>query len=240
MDVLLLRLDAPLMSFGGPIVDSRGVMQAYPALSMITGLLANALGVDHSEHGRLQGLQERIRYAVRRDRGGEVIQDYQTVDFSKPYMDDARAWTTDGTLEQRKGGSASSGTHIRQRDYLAGACYTVALTLDGPQKSPSLDDLAQALQTPARPLFIGRKPCLPANPLYAGRLQAEGLREALSMPTTLPREASRDNGPFVVWEEVPRDDPNARPYTDRRDWQNQIHTGQRWVKESQVEMVNSA
>jgi len=228
------------MSFGGPIIDSRGVIQAYPALSMITGLLANALGVDHSEHERLQGLQERVRYAVRRDRGGEVIQDYQTVDFSKPYMDDARAWTTGGTLEQRKGGSASSGTHIRQRDYLAGACYTVALTLDASQKSPSLDDLAQALQTPARPLFIGRKPCLPANPLYAGRLQAEGLREALSLPTTFPGEDSRDNGPYAVWEEVRRGDPNARPYTDRRDWQNQVHTGQRWVKESQVEMANPA
>ena len=37
--VLLLRLDAPLVSFGGPMVDHRGVVQRMPALSMITGLL---------------------------------------------------------------------------------------------------------------------------------------------------------------------------------------------------------
>lgn len=226
------------MSFGGPIIDNRGVIQAYPALSMITGLLGNALGVDHSEHERLQSLQERIRYAVRRDRAGEALQDYQTVDFSKPYMDDARAWTTDGRLEQRKGGSASSGTHIRERDYLAGACYTLALTLVPPTPSPTLDDLVDAVKTPARPLFIGRKPCLPAESLYAGRTSAEDLKEALSDPAFLPRE--RDSGPYAIWMEARRDDPKARPYTDRRDWQNQVHSGQRWVKEDHVEISHPA
>ncbi|PEN11361.1 type I-E CRISPR-associated protein Cas5/CasD [Longibacter salinarum] len=238
MDVLFLRFDAPMMSFGGPIIDNRGVIQAYPALSMITGLLGNALGVDHSEHERLQDLQERIRHAVRRDREGKRLQDYQTVDFSKPYMDDARAWTTDGRLEQRKGGSASSGTHIRERDYLAGACYTIALTLDRPSESPTLDDLADALRAPARPLFIGRKPCLPAEPLYAGRTTAEDLTAALSDPEFFPNE--RDDGPYAIWMEADRDDPQARPYTDRRDWQNQVHTGQRWVKEDHVEIATSA
>ena len=44
VDALLLRLDAPLMSFGAPMVDSNGVIQEFPALSMLTGLLGNALG----------------------------------------------------------------------------------------------------------------------------------------------------------------------------------------------------
>jgi CRISPR system Cascade subunit CasD len=110
MDILLLRLEAPLMSFGAPIVDRHGVIQPYPALSMMTGLLGNALGVDHSEPERLQQLQRRLRYAVRQDRRGQQLRDYQTVDLSKPYLDDARAWTTRHALEQRKGGSASSGT----------------------------------------------------------------------------------------------------------------------------------
>jgi CRISPR system Cascade subunit CasD len=246
MDVLLLRFNAPLMSFGGPIVDNRGVIQSYPALSMITGLLGNALGMDHSEHERLQDLQERVRYAARCDRAGSRIQDYQTVDLSKPYMDDARAWTTTGELEQRKGGSASSGTHIRRRDYLAGACYTVALTLDPPGRpqtdaaadapgdAPTLDDLATALQTPARPLFIGRKPCLPAEPLYARRMTSETLTAALSDPASLPDDCAP--GAYTIWHESDRGDMEARPYTDRRDWQNQVHTGQRWVKEDTVEI----
>jgi len=238
MDILLLRLDAPLMSFGGPIIDNRGVIQAYPALSMVTGLLGNALGFDHSEHERLQDLQERIRYAARRDRAGNRVQDYQTVDLSKPYMDDARAWTTDGMLEQRKGGSASSGTHIRERDYLAGACYTIALTLDRPDTTPTLDDLAEALQRPARPLFIGRKPCLPAVSLYAGRTTNNDLVSALTDPSFLADECSP--GTYMIWQEADRQDMKARPYTDRRDWQNQVHTGQRWVKEDTVEISEPA
>jgi CRISPR system Cascade subunit CasD len=32
---------------------------------------------------------------------------------------------------------------------------------------------------PARPLFLGRKPCLPAARLFAGFVEAEGAREAL-------------------------------------------------------------
>jgi len=38
MDILLLRFDAPLMSFGGPIVDNHGIIQTYPALSMLMRL----------------------------------------------------------------------------------------------------------------------------------------------------------------------------------------------------------
>ena len=70
MDVLILRFDAPLMSFGAPIVDNQGEIQPYPALSMMTGLLGNALGFDHSEFDRLERLQERLRYASRQDRRG--------------------------------------------------------------------------------------------------------------------------------------------------------------------------
>ena len=67
---LLLRFDAPLISFGAPMVDQNGVVQQMPALSMLTGLLGNALGLTHGEHRRLERLQERIRFASRIDCGG--------------------------------------------------------------------------------------------------------------------------------------------------------------------------
>ena len=41
---ILLRLDAPLMAFGAPIVDQHGVTGDVPLPSTIAGLLANALG----------------------------------------------------------------------------------------------------------------------------------------------------------------------------------------------------
>jgi CRISPR system Cascade subunit CasD len=237
MDVLLLRFDAPLMSFGAPIVDNQGEIQPYPALSMMTGLLGNALGFDHSEFGRLERLQERLRYASRQDRRGRRIEDYQTVDLSKPYMDDDRAWTTYGQTESRAGGSASGGTHIRHRDYWADAVHTVAVTLNDPGDAPTLDDLAAAVQHPVRPLFLGRKPCLPADSLFADRMQADSLPDAL---VHAPLHARADDGPtFSAWwpTHPDADDPSnealdvdlREPVTDRRDWKNQIHVGERWI-----------
>jgi CRISPR system Cascade subunit CasD len=225
------------MSFGAPIVDNQGEIQPYPALSMMTGLLGNALGFDHSEFGRLERLQERLRYASRQDRRGRRIEDYQTVDLSKPYMDDDRAWTTYGQTESRAGGSASGGTHIRHRDYWADAVHTVAVTLNDPGDAPTLDDLAAAVQHPVRPLFLGRKPCLPADSLFADRMQADSLPDAL---VHAPLHARADDGPtFSAWwpTHPDADDPSnealdvdlREPVTDRRDWKNQIHVGERWI-----------
>jgi CRISPR system Cascade subunit CasD len=238
MNVLLLRFDAPLMSFGAPIVDNQGEIQPYPALSMMTGLLGNALGVDHSEFDRLERLQERLRYGSRQDRRGRQIQDYQTVDLSKPYMDDDRAWTTYRHRESRAGGSASGGTHIRYRDYWADAVHTVAATLDPPDESPTLDDLESAVKHPARPLFLGRKPCLPADSLFAGRMQVDTLPDALVQAPLHDRAA--DGPTYPAWwpthpdakgpsDESPLDEDLREPVTDRRDWQNQIHVGERWI-----------
>ncbi|MDQ7774408.1 MAG: type I-E CRISPR-associated protein Cas5/CasD [Paracoccus aminovorans] len=52
-------------------------------------------------------------------------------------------------------------THHRRRDYLADHETRVVLRLAAGQ-GLSLDELAQALDRPARPLFIGRKPCMPS------------------------------------------------------------------------------
>jgi len=81
MRAIVLRFDAPLVSFGAPAVDQNGVVQPFPALSMLTGLIANALGWEHRESDKLDALQERLRYAARTDRRGEALLDYQTVDL---------------------------------------------------------------------------------------------------------------------------------------------------------------
>ena len=77
----ILRFEAPMMSFGAPIVSEEGLIQPFPALSMMTGLLANALGYDHSEAKKHERLQQALSYAVREDVPGEKIVDYQTVDL---------------------------------------------------------------------------------------------------------------------------------------------------------------
>lgn len=239
MDILILRLDAPLMSFGAPIVDRHGEIQPYPALSMITGMLGNALGYDHSDFDKLQRLQERLQYASRQDRAGQEIQDYQTVDLSQDFMRDKNGWTTRNWLDKRKGGSASKGTHIRLRDYRADAIHTVVLTLQQTDINPTIDDLQTALEKPKRPLFIGRKSCLPATPILIGRIQENNLTKALQK-VSLPQRADEQSTYSAWW---PVDDnrghPRAeikKPVTDRRDWSNQIHTGERWIARGEIKI----
>lgn len=235
MEILLLRFDAPLISFGAPIVDNRGVIQPYPALSMMTGMLANALGYDHAEFDRLEQLQKQLQYASRQDRRGEKLRDFQTVDFRQEHLDESRAWTTRGTLEGRAS-RLQKQTHIRYRDYWADSAHTVAVSLVDAEAAPSIDDLAEAVKRPERPLFIGRKTCLPAAPLFLGRTSANGLREALR---AAPLPARADHGPSyrAWWPCEPGDEADAdiaQTVTDRRDWRNQIHVGERWIAHGSI------
>lgn len=229
LDVLLLCFDAPLMSFGTTAVDAIGHTAPFPGRSLLTGLLANALGHDHRDTAALSSLQARVRHAVRRDRGGEVRTDYQTVDLGQPFLADEVAWTTWGHLDPR-GGSAENkvGTHIRRRDYLVDSAFTVALTLVPADEAPTLDALEEALRRPARPLFLGRKCCLPAHPIVLRdcRVRAPSLRDALI--GALRPERSEPNA-RLWWPEV--DDPDGAAdhhrilVTDERDWRNQVHVG---------------
>src|SRR5262245_33415168 len=116
MESVILRFDAPLMSFGSVVVDQFNNTDLYPYRSMLVGLLANALGLYRDQVEEHERLQRDLRYAARRDRAGTVLVDYQTVDLGQHGpMNDDLAWTHHGRLEQRKGGTAAEGTHIRYR-----------------------------------------------------------------------------------------------------------------------------
>ena len=68
MQHLIVNLEAPLMAFGGETIDNLGVIRPFPAVSMLTGLFANALGWRRVERERHQALQDRLVFAVRIDR----------------------------------------------------------------------------------------------------------------------------------------------------------------------------
>lgn len=237
MRVLVLRFDAPLVSFGAPAIDQNGVVQPFPALSMLAGLIGNALGWDHRDGDKLDAIQERLCYAARIDRRGEALIDYQTVDLGTDWMRaESAGWTTHGRIAAR-GGASGEGTHQRYRHYRADSVHTVALTLMG-NTDPSLDEVASALREPARPLFIGRKCCLPAAPLLLGVLDAASLVEVVA---SVPRPNRADQGllPACWWD---GDDAShvagksrVVAVTDERDWRNRVHVGRRLMREGHVD-----
>ncbi len=235
MKVLLLRFDAPLISFGGTVVDANNVTEDMPARSMVVGLLGNALGYDHRDVAALGDLQSRVRHGARCDRPGELLVDFQTVDLSQDFLQ--HGWTTWGRREGRDGGSAASGTHIRKRHYLADAVYTVAVTLEPSEEEPTLEDLLAALEAPARPLFLGRKACLPSHTIAGGIVNADSLFDALvRAPLRARRRRAGRRARCLV--SVPWGTPlptgveaRERAVTEERDWPNQVHVGRSRVLE---------
>ncbi len=243
MQALILHLQAPLMSFGGPQVDQIGPTGRFPTMSQITGLFANALGYSHGEFDRLQALQARLSIASALVREGEELQDYQTVDLGQTHLRNP-SWTTRGSSEHREGGpEARYGTHIRFRRYRADASVLSSISLAPADEKPTLSDIGNALIAPARPLFIGRKPCLPSTLLFVGFIaDADSLTDALiRVPDAFPdrwSEIADGNGRATVMAEWPVENDHSLPpeahlatqrVIDRRDWRNQLHGGERIV-----------
>lgn len=228
-DYLILQLEAPLMSFGAAqgnasLIEGDFVGQVagvpagagmFPGRPMLTGLLGNALGYERYEGDRLQALSNRLRFAAALTRPGRLESDFQT---SRLTVNDS-GWTTRGAAEGRRGGAATyENAHLRRKLYWSETMAVVALRLaDGPGED--LDAIATALERPERPLFIGRKTCVPSLPILAGGVGAADAHDALV-------EFLCDVGVWgVVWDRG--EGPDDAPTTERDDrgWRNDVYQG---------------
>lgn len=175
-EFLVLRLEGPLQAWGTVAIDPVRPTSLFPTRSGLAGLLGSALGFTYRDGQRTTDLQDAIRFAVREDRPAQLVRDFQTADLERIGR---QGWTRWG-VERRGGGTAASDNQLLYKRYLADGAFTVALTLES--GSPvGLDDLELALRHPARPLFLGRKGCPPASPIFVGRLEAESPYRALSL-----------------------------------------------------------
>ena len=221
------------MAFGGIAVDQVGPTRDFPAASMLTGLFANALGWRWPDRKAHQALQDRLIFAARSERAADaspVLTDTQNARLDKA----DEAWTTSGTPMGRAGASYRA-PHRRARDYLADRAVQIVLRLQPAGREPTLARLAEALDRPARPLFIGRKPCLPSCRLMNGWVRAGTAHAALSL---LPGP-----GPFqALWPVGEGPDAGApagqvADLADLRNWHTGLHGGWRRVVEGRIEGV---
>lgn len=218
------------MAFGGETIDNFGIIRDFPALSMVTGLLANALGWRREETERHDRLQERLVLGARLERPGTRLQDNQNAQLSK----DDKGWTTRGVLEERAGGAGTyESPHRRFRDYHADLSMLVALRLEPTDEPPTLDDLAAALDHPARPLFIGRKPCLPSRRLFAGWHEGDSVLDVLR---SVPLPIHLPEGARLQWPDGEGTLPGDRvlDLCDERNWTSGVHGGWRPIREGRI------
>ena len=231
---LVLRLEAPLLAFGGVAVDQVGVTRDFPAASMLTGLLANALGYRRTEWRKHQALQDRLVFAARRER--ETVFGLLTDTQNAQLGGKDKGWTTWGTPEGRDGDSYDR-PHRRRRDYHADACVVVALRVAPTDTAPDLETLAAALDRPARPLFIGRKPCLPSLPLrQKDTITAPDAYAALQdfPPEQSAPECLRAIWPLGEGPETGEAVTRILDLPDLRNWRTGLHGGVRKVVEGNI------
>ena len=238
---LLLDLDAPLMSFGGDLVDAYGVVRDFPAKSMVAGLFGNALGWERYDAAHHAALQARLTIGAARIAEGQRQREFQTAKLEA----NDRGWTTHGRVEGRAGGADTyKSPHIRYRDMDADARVLIACRLDPAAADPDLDRLAAALDRPERPLFIGRKPFLPSGPLGRGFVEAASIPDALVAGlAALTDDAQPVRAQWPVGEVT--GNPSAAgaretELTDERHWPAGVHAGLRRVIEGRLVRTEAA
>lgn len=138
MSTLLLRLAAPLQSWGSASkFDTRDTARE-PTKSGVIGLLAAALGRSRTEG--LEDLKE-LRFGVRVDQPGTFLRDFHTARLNE-----------------------KEPPFVTTRYYLADAVYLVGL--EG--EDNFLQKLIVALENPVFPLYLGRRSCPPTGRLVLG------------------------------------------------------------------------
>jgi len=169
MNTLLIRLSAPMQSWG---TQSRFTVRdtgLEPSKSGVLGVLCAALGIDREDDAGLQPLTL-LRMGVRADREGVLRVDYHTA------------------KDVRMANGKTKDTELSNRYYLANAVFLVGLESED---FPLLERIHAALQNPVWALFLGRKAFVPGEPirLEDGLRQGETLEVALkTYPALCPPE----------------------------------------------------
>ncbi len=151
--ILVLRLDGLLQSWGEHSKWGYRDSAAMPTKSGVIGMIGCAMGLERDDD-RLGELSEKLCMAVRADRPGREIMDFQTVQ-SKDFLN------AEG---KRLGKKGEYYTIITYRTYLQDACFTVALSGDG----GCLREISEAFARPRWPVYLGRKSCVPSRPVCEG------------------------------------------------------------------------
>ena len=144
MNTLLIRLSAPMQSWG---TQSRFTMRdtgLEPSKSGVIGLLCAALGIDREDDEGLRPLAS-LRMGVRVDKEGLLQVDYHTAQ---------NVLMANGKTKD---------TELSNRYYLANAVFLVGLES---KDLALLERIQSALQKPVWALFLGRKAFVPTEPVH--------------------------------------------------------------------------
>lgn len=187
-NTLFLRLAGPMQSWGTSSRHQLRRTDAYPSKSGVFGLLLCAQGVRREDSSNALEALARLLMGVRVDRPGSLGWDYHTagakIGIRRADGEGAKKTAKTGELE----------TLLSRREYLYDASFLVALRGD----SDTVSRYAGHLQNPVWPVFLGRKCCVPSEPVFVGTGHFPDLTEALSSVPWHPRINAIDRGDWKL------------------------------------------
>ncbi len=158
---VVLRLAGPLQSWGAQSRFTNRDTSEQPTKAGVIGILAAALG--RSRQDSIDDLVA-LRLGVRMDQPGSVLRDFHTVSDYR-----GRKLPSDSFNAKGEQGRSTYSTKITNRWYLQDAVFVAALS--GPEAD--LVSISRALLRPAFPLALGRRSCVPTQPLLLSPELAE-------------------------------------------------------------------
>lgn len=170
--VLVLRLAGPMQSWGSTSEFNRRDTDDQPTKSGVVGLLAAAQGRRRGE--AIEDLVG-LRMAVRVDQPGTMLRDYHTVSNYTGQSHLTAAVNRTGQ-QVRRPDNPKNKTLVTKRFYLQDAVFVAAIA--GP--TDLLRTLAAAIRRPTFPLALGRRACVPTQPLLLGHDCADLWQGSLS------------------------------------------------------------
>lgn len=199
MPTLLMRLRAPMMSWGDHSQFDHRDSRREPTKSAVIGLLCAALG--RPRWDPVHDLAA-LKMGVRVNKEGILQRDYHTIQDNM--RDKTKAETT-----------------VSNRYYVADADYLVGL--EG--EAPLLSQLDAALQRPHWQLYLGRKSFIPSHPIRVGIVEQPLL---LALKTAAYEHRGRKDPPFPLRLVLEADGGTDTRQDVPLDWQRR-HFGRRSV-----------
>lgn len=231
-NTLFLRLAGPMQSWGTSSRFQLRRTDAYPSKSGVLGLLLCAMGKCREDSAQALVPLTPLLMGVRVDRAGSSDWDYHTAGAKIGIR------SADGKTKK----TASTGefeTLLSRRQYLFDASFLVALH----GHADTISTCARALHDPVWPIFLGRKCCVPAEPVFAGTASFDTVGDALSSVEWRPRidvidrddwSATRTLDTFIEHPQgTPPPDDARLVYDVPRAFGFHSH-GSRWVVADQV------
>lgn len=160
MKYLALFLRAPLQSWGVSGKFGERPTMSFPSKSGILGMVAAATGIDRTDDAWLQQATK-LSFSARAYRMGTRLSDYHTVGCGYGKETEFSRRSIPAKAEDGKPGNPA----VTRREYLQDTTFGVVLFGDD---ETLLKQMENGLANPVWGVWLGRKSCIPTEPVLAG------------------------------------------------------------------------